>query len=195
MFEFIQGILEEATPSYAILQVHGIGYKLSTPANLLQKLPSTGEKICLYTSFVIRENSQALYGFFTKQERDLFEKLINISGIGPKTALSLIGHLDVIDLVSCIRQNNLSALCRVPGIGKKTAERIILETKDKLLKLSQEVSSSSFPMRIEQDAINALIHLGYSSVIAEKAIQHCLKEIKEPLDLAVLITKALERCS
>lgn len=188
MYEYIKGTLIEATPQFAIIDVQGVGYKINIPLNLFQKLPQEQNDVLLFTYFVVRENDQALYGFLTRHERELFCRFIAVSGIGPKTALAMLGHSNHVDIISSIRQNNVSALCKIPGIGKKTAERLILEIKDKL-----PIDSLPSSNQIIYDAMNALTNLGYSQTIAEKAIKEITKD-KEPKDLALLITQALKHC-
>ena len=192
MFEYIHGKLVENTPQLAVIDIGGIGYKVFVPMNYFQKLPPTGSLVLLYTYLAIRENDHSLYGFISKQERELFCKLIDVSGIGPKTALSMLGHIEHTNLISSIRQSNVSELCRVPGIGKKTAERLILEIKDKL---PDEVGELFAPFhKLSMDAAMALIHLGYSPIHAEKAVKTALKN--EAIDdLGILITEALKHCS
>lgn len=184
MYEYIRGTLNELSPYYAVVETAGVGWKIFIPFS--SKMPSLGSPVTLYTSFIIRENSQSLYGFLSKQERDLFEQLLSISGVGPKTALSLVGHLDYSQLIISIRDSDTGSLCRVPGIGKKTAERIVLEVKDKL-----PLVSNAPPLT--HDAIRALVHLGYSQPIAKKAVETVLKK-SDNLDLSSLITRALKEC-
>src|SRR5580700_10493771 len=127
MFEYIKGILARSSLTQVTLDVQGIGYRLQIPFNHFAKLPALGTETLLYVSCVIREDSHKLYGFLTEHERDLFEHLIDISGIGPKTALALIGHMELQQLQTAIQQGNITAVCKIPGIGKKTAERLIVE--------------------------------------------------------------------
>lgn len=197
MFAFIRGLLISATPLHCILEANGIGYKLLTPASLLGQLPQIGEKVLLHSSFIVREQSQALYGFLTVQERDLFELLIGATGVGPKMALSIIGHLSIRDLQAAIIGNNCVVLCKIPGIGRKTAERLIVEMRDKLKSIAPpDPTSLSIPLSGKQqaiaDAISALIHLGYTQAIAQKAIQRGAETLPENADLAALITVALK---
>lgn len=182
---------------HAIIDVHGIGYKILIPVHLFAKLPDIESTCLLHTCYIVRELSVALYGFLDKQERDLFELLQNVTGIGPKMALNLIGHLNPVALHQAIHQDNTAILCKVPGIGKKTAERLIIELRDKLgfipseLKLKIEPPTKS----LQGDAINALIHLGYHSSVAQKAIKKSMTELAEDCDLSTLITHALRNVS
>lgn len=196
MYSYLKGILVQAHHSYVLLEVHGIGYYLHTPCRLLGELPQLGVQVQFFTSFVIREAFQALYGFLCSKERDLFEGLINISGIGPKLALSLIGHLTFDQLTTAVGNQDLPTLCRVPGVGKKTAERLIVELKDKLPHLLPIQAANSLldiakPKHL-QDAMLALINLGYNQNTAQKALRQTINELPETTDLALLITTALK---
>lgn len=194
MFAYIKGILTSVHPSYAVVEASGIGYALLIHPRLQEELPPFGAAVQFYTSFVVREASQALYGFLNSAERDFFEVLMNITGVGPKLALSLIGHLAFHDLQSAILSQDLHTLCKVPGVGKKTAERLIVELKDKIPQLiailpHQEMQSSK--SRHIQDALLALINLGYHQNVAQKALHQTLKDLPETTDAALLVTAAL----
>lgn len=199
MFEYIKGILTQASPIKVTLETHGVGYLLFIPLNNYAKLPPLGSNATLYVASVIREDSHKNYGFLTSSERDLFLNLIEASGIGPKTAIALLGHMEIHDLQFAIAQANTSVICKIPGIGKKTAERLIIELKDKLhLQGKKSLPEQTLqPKEASQtliaDAISALINLGYHPLAAQKAIQTTLKDLPEPPDLAKLITSAL-RC-
>lgn len=198
MFAYLKGILVFSTPSQAIVDVQGVGYLVFIPCSALGQLPQLGETVQFHTSFVVREFSQALYGFLDVQERNIFDILMNVTGVGPKLALSLIGHLPPAQLHGAIQQNDLAALCRVPGVGKKTAERLVVELKDKLAQfLTLTPSQLAVPVkdaRIQhiQDATLALINLGYTQHAAQKAIKQSLKELPDEVDLPLLITSALK---
>lgn len=199
MYEYLKGTLIEATVSKAIVEVQGIGYHLLIPFNHFSKLPLFGSSVTFYVSFVVREDSQKLYGFLSRQERDLFENLLEVSGIGPKTSLCLVGHMEIRDLQTAISQGNTHLICKIPGIGKKTAERLIVEMRDKMKK-SMDQSSAAHPLQSSEeeksavtDAISALINLGYNNTQAQKAIKSALSKIEGEPELAKLITAAL-RC-
>lgn len=197
MIEYIRGKLTEATPEKAVVEIHGIGHGLLIPLNHFSKLPQIGKEVLLYVSTVIREDAHRQFGFLTKQERDLFEKLIDISGIGPKTALALVGHIEIGDLQVAISQGNVAILSKIPGVGKKTAERLIIELKDKLKKWGDgEFFTAPTDLKegekgIFSDAMSALVNLGYAPLQAQKAIKTILDKSKEPPELAKLITAAL----
>jgi len=127
-----KGKLAHSSPASIIIDAGGIGYKIFIPANIFNALPQIGSEVMLQTSFVIRELSQTLYGFLSAHERDVFEALMGVTGIGPKTALAVIGHLSVHDLQRSIAGHDIATISKVPGIGKKTAERLIIEMRDKL---------------------------------------------------------------
>lgn len=198
MFAYIRGILMQTTPMHVVVETQNIGYKISIPASIYAELPQIGEPIILHLSFVVRELSQTLYGFFSEQERDLFEVLMNVSGIGPKTALSLIGHLSTHHLYEAISGEDIATICKVPGIGKKTAERLMIELRDKLPTLFKDkypshtiVSPQDPRTKTVQDAMSALIHLGYNQATAQKAIKKTLQAVPHSIDLTELITLSL----
>lgn len=199
MFAYIKGTLVSIHTGHVVVDVNGIGYALFISPRLLGELPSIGQTILFYTSFIVRESSQSLYGFLSQQERDVFEMLLNISGVGPKLALSLIGHLTLSELQSAILTQDHPTLCRVPGVGKKTAERLVVELKDKLPNLPQfqlstlAVSIPSSQFQSVQDAVLALINLGYTQQAAQKAVKLSLQDVSETADLALLITSALQK--
>lgn len=197
MYEFIKGTLIESTPSKAIIEAQGVGFCLHIPLNNFSKLPAVGSALMLFTSFVVREDSQKLFGFLTRSERDLFESLIEVSGIGPKTALCLVGHTEIGILQAAISQGDIQMICKIPGIGKKTAERLVVEMRDKIKKGMGKASGLQ-PLQGPQgeegvvaDAISALVNLGYNSAQAQKAIKSALAKNQGEPELARLITAAL----
>ncbi len=197
MFEYIKGVLTQASPVKVTLETHGVGYLLFIPFNNYSRLPKIGTELTLYVSTVIREDSHKSYGFLTSEQRDLFECLIEVSGIGPKTGLALLGHMEIDDLQFAIAQSNTPAICKIPGIGKKTAERLVVELRDKVTKFGDKTSahplSSSAGKGVIGDAISALINLGYNPAQAQKAIKTAIGKSEEEPELAKLITTAL-RC-
>ncbi|NDD58410.1 MAG: Holliday junction branch migration protein RuvA [Chlamydiae bacterium] len=192
MIEYIRGILRECSPSHAVIETQGIGYKLLIPLNNFSKLPQIEKEAILFVSTVIREDAHKSFGFLTRLERDFFEKLTEVSGIGPKTALALIGHMEISDLQLAITQSNISLLSKVPGIGKKTAERLVVELKDKTLHGKETPSSIAGAEKgLFADALSALINLGYNPMQAQKNLKDILSKANEQPDLASLITQAL----
>ena len=194
MFEFIRGKMVQSIPSKAVVDVGGVGYGIVISLKTFQKLPNLGSEVFFYVAPVIREDGHYLYGFLTLDDKKLFEQLISISGVGPKTAIGILGHVDISDFQMAIVQGNAALLSKIPGIGKKTAERLIIELKDKFNNLSS--SGVSLPSGIQggsvvSDAISALTNLGYHPLDAQKAIKKVLAiHDKEPT-LSELITGAL----
>ncbi len=195
MLEYIKGVLVISTPQKVVIEVGGMGHALSIPRNAYPFLLDLGKEVLLYVACVIRENFERHFGFLTSEERDLFEKVNEISGMGPKTALSLLGHLQKGELASAIVQNDVSCLSKIPGIGKRTAERLILEMRGKI---PQEPNEKSFlpPGHPKQglicDAINALTHLGYGVRQAQQAVQGALDSFACTPSLTDLIRRALK---
>lgn len=200
MITFIQGKLVKSTPSTAVVNVGGIGYKILIPTSVFTQLPQMGKEVFLYTSYVVRELSHTLYGFLDEKERELFEAVTNVSGIGPKIGLSLIGHLPIDRLRLAISGNDVVEISKVPGIGKKTAQRLIIEMRDKLgaqqlISLPQHLSAAvtgNSDIGVVADAMSALINLGYSQSVAQKAVAKSMDTLSEKADLAMLITDALK---
>jgi Holliday junction DNA helicase RuvA len=192
MYAYLKGLLAENKPTYAVIDVSGVGYKVFIPPNALNL--SVGEKCKLYTSLVIRENAHTLYGFLEENARDLFEVLISISGIGPKTALCLLSRFDPESLYRAVKEKNIHLISTVPGIGKKTAERLVFDIGEKLTKISIESpNSSNTSHQHVQDALQALMNLGFSQNQAKNAVEKVLQNQSEPLELSQMITRALQQ--
>lgn len=199
MYASIRGILLQSSPSTVVIEAGGIGFEIHIPASLFASLPPVGATLFLHTSFIVRELSQALYGFLTIGERNVFEGLMAVKGIGPKLALSLLGHMTVSELYAAISRTDLAALGKVPGIGKKTAERLILDLRDKLESLfpptpvDYMLHSNAAPSAQKiRDAMSALISLGYNQAAAQKALKKTIQDHSEDVDLALLITHSLK---
>jgi len=198
----LRGTLAEKQPPHLILDVNGLGYELEVPMTTLYRLPSVGEPLTLHTHLVVREDAQLLYGFFGKRERDFFRELIRLNGVGPKLALALMSSLEVDELVRCVQSQDTSALTKVPGVGKKTAERLLVELKDRFKAwetvpamfalVPNQPSGPDAPAPVataENDAVSALISLGYKPQEASKAIS-AIKE--KGLSSEDLIRRALK---
>lgn len=198
MYAFISGTLNHISPIKIVIDVNGVGYLIHIPPNVYEKLPAIGEKVTIYTSFIVRELAHTLYGFNTPAERDCFETLLDVTGVGPKMALSLIGHLPPPRLQEALHNQDLARICKVPGIGKKTAQRLIIELQDKLT-LGALPNPSEWAVKLEpknqtiRDAMSALINLGYNQSAAEKVLKRILDNGGEKLELAALITAALKQ--
>jgi holliday junction DNA helicase RuvA len=194
MYESISGILKSKDPQRAIVEAAGIGYRLAIPLSTYTALPHLESPVQLYLSQVVREDSNTLYAFAHREDRDLFETLTTISGIGPKTAISIIGHMNTTALQRAVAAADTVLLSKLPGIGKKTAERLVIEMRDKFKEKKGKSASIVLPAGdMSGDAINALIHLGYNPIDAQKAVHRALGEKKEETDLGLLITAALQK--
>jgi Holliday junction DNA helicase RuvA len=158
----ISGILLDKTPPLALIDCNGVGYECEVPMSTFYLLPQVGEKVTLLTHFVVREDAQLLFGFGTHQERLMFRQLLKVNGIGAKSALAILSGLSIDELIQAVSLQEAGLLTRVPGIGKKTAERLLLELKDKFTLDSALSMKGSGITSISQDVLNALIALGYN---------------------------------
>jgi len=177
MITFLEGALVEALPTYVVVGVQGVGYHVNIPLSSYDKLPPTGKGIKILTHLVVREDAHVLYGFMSSAERDLFRLLVNhVSGIGPKTALDVLSGMSVTNFKAAVVSGDAGLLAKIKGIGKKSAERIIVELKDKVgVAAAWEAASASHAPSAEEtqinDAVLALIALGYKQVDAHKAVK------------------------
>ncbi len=167
----ITGILLEKHPPQVLLDVQGVGYEIDVPMSTFYDLPVIGVQATLYTHLLIREDVHLLFGFATESERQTFRQLIKISGVGARTALSLLSGLSVTDLYRAVEEQDSTRLIRVPGIGKKTAERLLLELRDKLGTTGTDLNQSSPKRTNDSDILNALLSLGYNDREADWAIK------------------------
>lgn len=189
----LSGKLLEKNPPQIVLDVQGVGYELDVPMSTFYNLPGLGEHVSLLTHFAVREDGHYLYGFSTAAERTGFRQLLKISGIGAKIALAVLSGLSVNELVSAVARQDVAMLTRVPGIGKKTAERMMLELKGKLPTLEGvaiNASSVSHP-EAGSDILNALLALGYN----EKEASGAMKELAPDTSTSDGIRQALKRLS
>ena len=165
----LSGVLLERNPPQVLIDVHGLGYEVDVPMSTFYNLPANGEKVTLLTHFIVREDGQFLYGFASEAERFAFRQLIKISGIGARMALAVLSGLSVSDLAQAIARQEVGRLVKVPGIGKKTAERLLLELKGKL---AEALPSAVHPVEDSQhDILNALLALGYNDREAALAMK------------------------
>jgi Holliday junction DNA helicase RuvA len=176
MIAHLRGRLLSKTPNQAIVECAGIGYDVTISVTTFSALPNEGADVALHIHTHVREDQLALFGFSETQEKRLFEKLLTISGIGPKLAITVLSGIDASRLVTAIRSGDHATLTRIPGIGKKTAERVVLELKDKLDDLAVSIPSAGGPLQgaagqAGDDALSALVNLGYARPIAQKAIE------------------------
>ena len=187
----ISGILLDKTPPLALIDCNGVGYECEVPMSTFYLLPQVGEKVTLLTHFVVREDAQLLFGFGTNQERLMFRQLLKVNGIGAKSALAILSGLSIDELIQAVSLQEASLLTRVPGIGKKTAERLLLELKDKFSLDSALGIKSSGITSISHDVLNALIALGYN----ERESLNAVKSLDQNLTVNDGIKQALKYLS
>jgi len=184
----LTGILVEKNPPQLLLDVQGVAYEVDVPMSTFYNLPATGERIALFTHLVVREDAHLLFGFGTEQERRAFRQLVKISGVGARTALSVLSGLSVAELAQAVTMQDTGRLTKIPGIGKKTAERLLLELKDKLGVDVTAAVGIHRPAPAMSDILNALLSLGYSDREAVAAV----KKLPEGLPVGDGIRQALK---
>ena len=187
----ISGILLDKTPPLALIDCNGVGYECEVPMSTFYLLPQVGDKVTLLTHFVVREDAQLLFGFGTNQERLMFRQLLKVNGIGAKSALAILSGLSIDELIQAVSLQEAGLLTRVPGIGKKIAERLLLELKDKFTLDSALSIKSSGITSISQDVLNALIALGYN----ERESLNAVKSLDANLTVNDGIKQALKYLS
>src|ERR1700687_5120411 len=170
MIAHLRGTLLATSPGHAILDCHGVGYDVTVSMNTFTELPEVGREVSLFIYTNVREDQIAVFGFHLAQEKALFEKLLAVSGIGPKLAVNILGGMNTSDLVAALRGGDAARLTRVPGVGKKTAERMVLELKDKLAEFGVAPATPRPRHRLEDDVLSALINLGYPPAAATQAL-------------------------
>ena len=197
----LRGIILEKQPPEILLEVSGVGYELQLPMTCFYELPSLGEEVILYTHFVVREDAQLLYGFNNRRERSLFRELLKANGVGPKLALAILSGMSANQVVSAIEREDISSLIKLPGVGKKTAERLVVEMKDRLKGWSDGAlftpmtyavgvaQANGEPLsNVEEEAISALLALGYKPQQAATVVS---KVAKPEMKVEALIREAL----
>lgn len=179
MIAHLRGKLLAKHPNQVIVETAGVGYDVTISVPTFSDLPAVGAEVALYVHTHVREDVIALYGFLRAAEKQLFEKLITVSGIGPKLAITILSGMAADEMVGAIRANDLARLTRIPGIGKKTAERMVLELRDKLPPAGPASVATMSPMNaMEEDVLSALLNLGYQRASAEKALLVVVKNVK-----------------
>jgi len=183
----LRGIIIEKQPPVTLLEVSGVGYEVQMPMSCFYELPDLGDEAIVYTHFVVREDAQLLYGFNTTRERALFREVIKANGVGPKLGLAILSGMTAEQFVDCVEREDISTLIKLPGVGKKTAERLVVEMKDRLkgwggsdlfnqgsvLSTSREPTSAN---DVTDEAVSALVALGYKDIQAVKVV----KQVSEP---------------
>lgn len=192
MIAHLRGKLISRHPNEVIVETAGVGYELTISVPAFSELPSLGSEVALHVHTHVREDQIALYGFLRHEEKQLFEKLITVSGIGPKLAITILSGMPADDMVNAIRANDLARLTKIPGIGRKTAERMVLELRDKLPPAAGGDQVRAIPAlsATQEDVLSALMNLGYQKPAAEKALERLAKDgTKQGFD--VLFREAL----
>ena len=198
MYSFLAGILAEKSPTLVTIDVNGIGFQLVVPLSTSRELPAVGEKAKLLTQHVVREDAQLLFGFATEEERSLFKLLLSVSGVGPKLAITVLSGLGIGELKRAIVEGSVPALTAISGIGRKTAERWIVELREKIVVEGRSEGKSGVALSksevLVQDSIRALVSLGYSKQSAKTAIQKVLEgRSSERISTESLIRESLKQ--
>jgi len=199
MIAFITGTILDKTPSALIVEVQGIGYQVFIPLNTFYRLPEVKESVSLHTYTHVREDALQLYGFLSLLEKELFLLLLGISGVGPKVALGILSGMELTELVQALRDGNVDRLRAIPGVGPKTAGRLVLELREKVSALSlaglqAPVATGSESDKIKEDALSALVNLGYNRNEAKRAVDKIAEEETSGSEsVEGLIKKALKK--
>lgn len=197
MITHLRGILTEKHPPSLVVEVQGVGYEVEAPMSTFYRLPELQQEVKLLTHLVIREDAHILFGFSSETERQMFRTLIKVNGVGPKLALSILSAMELEMFIHCVQQGDLAKLIKIPGVGKKTAERLVIETRDRLAQTSGHSNTIIAPQPLTQgvvsaadDAISALIALGYKPAEANQMV-NAIKQ--EGLTSEALIRRALQK--
>ncbi|MWP61995.1 Holliday junction branch migration protein RuvA [Gilliamella sp. Pas-s25] len=195
----LRGTIIEKQPPKVLIEVAGVGYDVFMPMTCFYELPENGQEVIVLTHFAVREDAQVLYGFNQEQERELFRELIKVNGVGPKLALAILSGMSASQFISAVEQGEIKTLVKLPGVGNKTAQRLIVEMKDRIKHFGEQSSSSSLIVetgsiqktanQIESEAVSALIALGYKPQEASRIIN---KVIIPDMDCETLIREALK---
>ena len=198
MIARICGLLVYKSPTYVIVDAHGVGYRVFVPLTTFYELPDAGQPVTLNIHTHVKQDAINLFGFHASEERDIFQLLLAVNGIGPKLAVNILSGIAACDLLRAVSQGNLKRLVTIPGVGRKMAERIILELKDRVLKLGaqetmeQRLIKDSAPDILMEDALSALVNLGYKNQAAEDALTKVCREAPTELTLDILLKNALK---
>ncbi len=177
MIAQLHGRLLRKGPQEAVVDVGGVGYRVTIPLSTFYRCGEPGAEVTLLTHTHVREDALALFGFLTAVEQELFERLIAVSGVGPKLAISILSGIEAPELAQALRASDIARLTRIPGVGKKTAERLVVELKDKMQDLpAAEAAPHAAPGTATDDLVSALLHLGYSRPEAERGVERAIRE-------------------
>lgn len=193
MIASIKGILSYKSISHIIVDVQGIGYRIMVPLSTFYELPDIGQSVELNIHTHVREDLINLFGFITPKEKEIFQLMVSISGIGPRLAINILSGISADELTRALSAGNAGKLVSVPGVGRKTAERMIVELKDRVVKISAvETLSEVEDEPIKEDALSALINLGYKSATAQKAVDEAFEKFEDERTLELLLTESLK---
>jgi Holliday junction DNA helicase RuvA len=187
----LSGTLLEKNPPQIVLEVQGVGYEVDVPMSTFYNLPALNEKVVLHTQLIVREDAHLLFGFLTNEERIAFRQLLKISGVGPKLALSVLSGLSITDLAAAVANKDANRLTKIPGVGKKTAERLLLELQGKFTVSGAGSAKGSAVTSSSNDIVNALLALGYN----EKEADWAAKQLPKDADVSGGIRQALKLLS
>jgi Holliday junction DNA helicase RuvA len=193
MISFLRGKLVVKAPPLLVLDVNGVGYEIEAPMTTFYELPALGVEITLHTHLVIREDAHSLFGFATEADRTMFRTLIKVNGVGPKLALTILSGQSAEQFHQCIHDNDIQALMRLPGVGKKTAERLVIEMRDRLPNLGESATLMPIVGNAKQEAVSALCSLGYKPLDATKMVQGIHSEGKSCEDIIRLALQGAVR--
>jgi holliday junction DNA helicase RuvA len=196
MIAHIQGFLHFKSPEYLVIDVDGIGYQVHVPLSTFYDLPQVGSTVSLHIHTHVREDALQLYGFRSPEEKAIFVRLISISGIGPRLAVNILSGISPAELVESLSQNNLARLISIPGVGRKTAERIMVELRDKVSSLvpSHDVTvpvKTAADEAVIEDALSALLNLGYKKGVAQRAVENARQRLEGEITLESLLKESL----
>lgn len=193
MISYVRGMLDHKEPNRVIVDVNGIGYEVLIPLSTYEQLPAVGDQVKLHTYHYVREDTAILYGFLSSEEKEVFELVLSISGVGGKVALSILSFISVDEFRRAVAQSDMKTLTKIPGIGKKSAERMVLELKDKIGKVHiDERMIRILEAESTNDAVSALLSLGANQSAAEYAVYRAERLLGEEAKMEDLITQALK---
>lgn len=196
MIARLSGILIEKTITHCIVDVNGVGYRVVVPLTTFYELPEIGQPVVIHIHTHVREDAIHLYGFHAREERDVFQLMISVSGIGPKLAINILSGIAAGELLRAVTEEDLKRLTGIPGVGKKTAERMVLELKDKASRLGREGSAVGTAAaktgdQMKEDALSALVNLGYKGSAVKDVVDQIMRETPEVPSLDRLLKRAL----
>jgi len=196
MIARLSGILVEKSVTQCVIDVHGAGYRIVVPLTTFYELPEIGQPVVIHVHTHVREDAIHLYGFHAQEEKAVFQLMISVSGIGPKLAINILSGIAAGELIRAVMEDDLKRLTGIPGVGKKTAERMVLELKDKVAKLDREAVAvgtvaAEKGARVKDDALSALVNLGYKGSAVKEIVDRIMREAPEAPSLDQLLKRAL----